>query len=190
MNKKNQQSEFRKNQILQIALDQFIERGFYGTSTRGIAEIAGISSGLLFHYFSSKEALYEALIEIGCNEMVLEEEQAQPAIEILEKKVEDFLALIKRNSFSAKMFVFMEMASMNAKDISSKAAELIEEHDIVAQSISLIEQGQKEGSIREGNPEALSVTFYSCIQGIAQVMAAKPETVLPEKQWILSIIKK
>ncbi len=190
MNIKDQQSEFRKNQILQIALDQFIERGFYGTSTRRIAELAGISSGLMFHYFSSKEVLYETLIEIGCNEMVVGEEQGESAIERLEKKVGDFLALIKRNSFSAKMFVFMGMASMNAEDISSKAAELIEAHDIVAQSISLIEQGQKEGSIREGSPEALSVTFYSCIQGIAQVMATKPETVLPEKEWILSIIKK
>ena len=67
---------------------------------------------------------------------------------------------------------------------------MLEVHDIVTQSIPLIREGQKEGTIREGNPEALAVTFYSCIQGIAQVIAAKPETVLPKKEWILSIIKK
>ena len=40
----------RKKQLLQVALDVFIEKGYYGTSTREIARRAGVSSGLLFHY--------------------------------------------------------------------------------------------------------------------------------------------
>ena len=66
MTKKEKQHEMRKWQILDIALNHFIRYGFYGTSTRKIAEEAGISSGLMFHYFPSKLALYEVLVEIGC----------------------------------------------------------------------------------------------------------------------------
>lgn len=57
MTKKEKQYEMRKWQILDIALSHFIRYGFYGTSTRKIAEEAGISSGLMFHYFPSKLTL-------------------------------------------------------------------------------------------------------------------------------------
>ena len=63
MTKKEEQYEMRKWQILSIALNHFIQYGFHGTSTRKIAEEAGISSGLMFHYFSNKLALYEALTD-------------------------------------------------------------------------------------------------------------------------------
>ena len=37
----------RKKQLLRIALDVFIEKGYYGTSTREIARKASVSSGYL-----------------------------------------------------------------------------------------------------------------------------------------------
>ncbi len=55
----------RKKQLLQVALDVFIEKGYYGTSTREIARRAGVSSGLLFHYFNNKESIYLELVKIG-----------------------------------------------------------------------------------------------------------------------------
>ena len=66
MTKKEEQYEMRKYQILDISLNHFIRYGFYGASTRKIAEEAGISSGLMFHYFPNKLSLYEDLVEIGC----------------------------------------------------------------------------------------------------------------------------
>ena len=47
----------RKKQLLQVALDVFIEKGYYGTSTREIARRAGVSSGLSFHYLNSWKAI-------------------------------------------------------------------------------------------------------------------------------------
>ena len=41
MTKKEEQYEMRKYQILDISLNHFIRYGFYGTSTREIAEEAG-----------------------------------------------------------------------------------------------------------------------------------------------------
>ncbi len=67
----------RKWQILTISLEQFIQKGYYGTSTREISKIAGISSGLMFHYFESKEDLYHSLIKIGTQEMIFDIEKAK-----------------------------------------------------------------------------------------------------------------
>lgn len=42
-------------------------------------------------------------------------------------------------------------------------------------SVNLIQQGQKDGSIREGNPIALTTAFFMAIQGIAENIAQNPE---------------
>lgn len=49
-----------KARIRDAALRHFGEHGFDRATIRGIAETAGVSSGLLRHYFGSKEALRDA----------------------------------------------------------------------------------------------------------------------------------
>ena len=65
VNKRNDQKQQRRLQILGVALDLFIRRGFSATKISDIAHAADMSVGLLFHYFPSKEALYEELIKLG-----------------------------------------------------------------------------------------------------------------------------
>lgn len=62
---RKEQKEARKIQIIQATLDLFVERGYYGTKTSQISRRAGISEGLLFHYFPTKEMLLEELVNIG-----------------------------------------------------------------------------------------------------------------------------
>lgn len=47
----------RREQVLAAALELFCEHGYAATSTRRIAEKAGITEGLVFHYFATKDAL-------------------------------------------------------------------------------------------------------------------------------------
>lgn len=187
---RDKERENRRRQILQIALDQFIAKGFYGTSTREICKIANISSGLLFHYFDSKEALYEALIEIGCSKMILLPEQHVSPLKVFEQHVQDLFQLINSNPFAAKMFVFMGYAVYNAAQISQKAGELLAQHNITNQSVTLIKKGQDLGDIRSGNPLALSISFWCSIQGIAEAIALNPNNPIPKTGWILGILKK
>ena len=51
----------KKDRILNSAFEEFGKSGFEKASTNEIVEKAGISKGLLFHYFGSKQALYETL---------------------------------------------------------------------------------------------------------------------------------
>ena len=56
----------RREQILGVAAELFAQLGFRGTTTRRIAEEAGINEALLFRHFPSKEELYWAVIESKC----------------------------------------------------------------------------------------------------------------------------
>jgi len=48
--------------ILDAALDLFSERSFDGASTRGIAELAGVTQPLLNYHFAGKEELWRAAV--------------------------------------------------------------------------------------------------------------------------------
>lgn len=46
--------------ITAAAYDEFVEKGFDGTSIRAVAERAGVTESMVFRHFSSKPALFEA----------------------------------------------------------------------------------------------------------------------------------
>jgi len=52
----------RKRQLIDIAMKLFSEQGFDGTSTREIAESAGVNEALIFRHFKTKEELYWAVL--------------------------------------------------------------------------------------------------------------------------------
>jgi len=55
--------EERRRQIVEAAIDLFSRKGFRGTTTRKIAEAAGISEAMIFKHFATKQELYSAIIE-------------------------------------------------------------------------------------------------------------------------------
>ena len=55
--------EDRRNQILNSALDVFVEKGYNGTTTQDIAKSSNVSEVTLFRYFSSKQEIYMEAIE-------------------------------------------------------------------------------------------------------------------------------
>ena len=48
----------KKERILRAAQEIFAKSGYAGTTMKMVAEKAGVASGLVFHYFESKENLF------------------------------------------------------------------------------------------------------------------------------------
>jgi len=55
--------EDRREQIIDAAMHIFAQKGFARATNKDIAREAGITPGLIYHYFESKEALLKAIIE-------------------------------------------------------------------------------------------------------------------------------
>jgi AcrR family transcriptional regulator len=55
--------EDRREQIMDAGLRVFAQKGFARASNKDVARAAGITPGLIYHYFVSKEALLKAIIE-------------------------------------------------------------------------------------------------------------------------------
>lgn len=56
-------AEDRKLQILRVAVSLFSQRGFGGTTTKEIAQAAGVSEAMVFRHFATKQELYSAILD-------------------------------------------------------------------------------------------------------------------------------
>jgi len=61
--------EEKKHLIMQVALELFADEGYHTTSISQIAKKAGISKGLMYNYFESKEDLLKAIVMHGIDSL-------------------------------------------------------------------------------------------------------------------------
>ena len=67
--------EGRRKAIVGAAMPLFARHGFAGTTTKEIAKAAAVSEALVFQHFPSKAALYQEILQQGC--------QGDPGLEAL-----------------------------------------------------------------------------------------------------------
>lgn len=60
----------RRAQIVEAARTLFEQRPYPDISVEDVAALAGITDGLVYHYFDSRTGLFAAAIEAGCNELL------------------------------------------------------------------------------------------------------------------------
>ena len=78
----------RPAEITAAAFETFVEKGYAGTRVEEVAKRAGVSKGLLYLYFKTKEELFKAVVK---NFVVPKLDDLQTAIASSEMSAEDFL---------------------------------------------------------------------------------------------------
>lgn len=189
MGVREEQKDKRRNEILEVALDLFIKKGYSSTKIVDIAKEVGMSTGLLFHYFKSKENLYEELIKGALDgpSSIMDDRGLKPLtyFEVITKQLFKF---IKEKPTFSKYFVLVNQAFYNGSAPDS-VKKLINDFDIYKFTSELIKEGQKEGDIKDGDPYALSIAFWCAINGIAEQMFKNPEYPCPDSEWIVDILR-
>lgn len=190
MNTREEQKEKRRLEILNAGLDLFIRKGYSATKIKDIADQVNMSVGLLFHYFESKEKLYEELIKIGISGpmSIMSANHPEP-LKFFQQAAEQIFGYLQKEPFAAKMFVLMSQAYYN-ESAPDSIKELLSRFDIHTPTVELIKRGQADGTIKEGDPFSLSIAYWCAIQGIAEQMAVKPDVICPKSEWIVDIIRR
>jgi len=81
----------RPGEILDAALDLFVEKGFAATRLEDVAQRAGVSKGTVYLYFDSKDDLFKSVIRSG---MVRAIEEAEKLVSGFEGSSADLLRQI------------------------------------------------------------------------------------------------
>ena len=186
---RQEQKEQRRQEILYAALNLFVTKGYAATKITDIAESVSMSVGLLFHYFESKEKLYEELVRMGLEGTNSPRAQkCERAIDYFARFTEQLFFCMKEQPYIAKLFVLMANAQRSA-GTPEHIREIALKVNTIEQFVPIIEAGQKEGTIRQGDPLTLSNAFWCSIQGIAEQYAVHPEMGLPKAEWIVDIVR-
>lgn len=185
--KRAEQKEKRRLEIMKAALDIFVQKGYSGTKTIEIAKAVGMSEGLLFHYFPTKENLYYELVKNGVQGTQIFREPVEDAYSAFHEPLNDFLLQVKMDRSVAKMFVLMNHAQ-NKESTPEEVYKLASSVSVIHESVPLIKMGQKQGVFREGNPLTLAYTFWNALDGNMQELARNYEMDVPEGHWLMSIL--
>lgn len=151
-----------RERILHAALECFGAFGFAGTSTRAVADRAGISHPLLIYHFQSKEQLWRStmgdVIERYKAELQARLDRAGSADPRagLEAFIENFV------EFSARTPQLHRIMTQQSTQGSDRIAWLIEGglRESFGQITGLIRRAQKAGLVRSGEPARL---YYAVI---------------------------
>lgn len=185
---RTEQKQQRRQQILMKALELFVQKGYRETKISDIADAAGMSTGLLFHYFESKEQLYEELVRIGLDgtKAPAKLEPAAP-LQYFTDFLDQLLKYAAEQPWVFLMFVLMAQAQ-RGNGVPEAIRALAQEVDQIEQSAQKIAQGQREGCFRDGDPYALSCTFWSSVQGVMEQLAVTPDMPTPQTKWLTDIL--
>lgn len=65
-------NEEKRKKILEVCIHEFADKGYDKASTNSIIKEAGISKGILFHYFKNKKSLFFYILDYCIREMIEE----------------------------------------------------------------------------------------------------------------------
>lgn len=173
--------EERRAQILKAALIVFSAKGLSSATIADIAGQSGISQGLLYHYYNSKEEIFTALIRSAIERMneaamQLELLKAAPA-DKLRMAVDALFSGIESNEETAKYYLLLTQAAV-MESVPAEARELLKlknlrQHEVMSR---IFADGQQQGTVHSGDPGQLSMLFWSAINGLALIKAVRAET--------------
>jgi len=183
----------RQKQILCSALKVFIQRGFAAAKMSDIAKEAGVSYGLMYHYFQSKEEIYAELVRgaIESSKQVLGQVQAEQMepIDKMRSLIERIFASVGGRESAGYYFVLM-MGAMTSGSYPSLALEHPHGPDRPFEILMrIIEEGQRKDQIAGGSPAELATTFFSAILGLASLKVSGTIETMPDPEILMRIFK-
>ncbi len=181
----------RQQQILSAALKVFIHKGFAAAKMSDIADQAGVSYGLVYHYFASKDEVYRELVhsatDIARHFMEeLESEEEEP-VEKLHLLVERAFRGVTGNELAGNALVFMMQAmTSGAYPVQAmvKAHNQERAFDIL---VRITREGQEKGQFAPGDPAAIVLTFFSAVLGLACLRVAGTIDAMPDPEIIMRV---
>src|SRR5690554_4923480 len=163
--------EQRRSEILEAALKVFARRGLAGTRVGDIAAAAGLSHGLIYHYFRSKDEIFTELVKIAyqvsLGTVVAAAELPGTAWEKLKAMTEMIVSGAYRRDGPYYFVIILQAFSSEAVPEEVKKMTVENSHRYVEVVAPLLEEAARTGEIAPADPIQLATTYFSLIQGLA-----------------------
>src|SRR3954471_6684392 len=165
--------EQKRGEILGAAIRCFIRDGFRGASTTDICAEAGISPGHLYHYFPSKEAIIETMIDMSLVRAAGRFEKILTAPDVIEA----LLADIEETSLRFRPAQALNLDGLAEAARNPQFAKIIERHTDAFRRMwgDFLRRAQSQGQIDPGlDPDATANILIAIIDGARALPIRNP----------------
>ncbi|ASS76315.1 TetR family transcriptional regulator [Tumebacillus algifaecis] len=154
--------EQRRRQIVQAAVDLFVEKGFHKTTTREIAKASGLGIGTLYEYVHSKEDVLYLVCAYIHGEMKRRLDEvlhgAEQGRELLVLSIRHFFACVDELQ-DYVLLIYQETKSLPAAQLKLV---LRQETEITELFVDILERGRADGSLMLA-PESVKLFAHNIV---------------------------
>ena len=145
-------ADVRRDELLDTALALFLENGYDRTSVEHITQAVGVAKGTFYHYFATKDALLEQLVERYSNRLF--------------EDIEKALATVDGNAI--ERFKVLMASSVTAKLVRADETMLVTESLYSEQNREMLDR-MREGWIDRLRPTITDIVAQGCGEGVFDV---------------------
>jgi len=154
--------------ITKASLKVFSEYGYHGATMKHIMQVSGLSKGLVYHYFPSKEKIFlyliDSALEISRNTWKDALDSPGTAWEKIEK-LSDNIVKTAFTEESSLYYLIMVQATTQETGIPGLMEYISERSAHFNELPKLIIQAQKSGEAAQGDPHVMSSTYFAVFHG-------------------------
>lgn len=159
----------QRERILQAAAQLFAERGYEASSVGDLAQAMGISKAGIYHYFASKQDIYDAIILDVLTQLNARVQEAVGAQEHPSEQLKAFMVTHAQtfethyHAFTTMLVGFSGMAGAGLRD------EAIRQRDAYEALLrSIMKQGQLNGEFTKADPATAARAVLSMLNWMAR----------------------
>ena len=151
-----------KRKIFETSMKLFAEKGYDATSIEEITATVGVAKGTLYYHFSSKEEIFNFLIEEGIKLL-------QNSVDIKTSKHNNYIDKIKaivliQIKIVAKyenIITILLSQFWGTKERNKKCQDLV--YQYIGQIEKIVQEGIEKGEIKKGDTRAIASEIYGLI---------------------------
>src|SRR5579875_2088148 len=163
--------EERKSALMQSALHCFAEKGYEVTTVDDIVRHAGVSKGLVYTYFSSKEEIFLEILKNRTDKFFAQIQERFQSITTARDKLLYLLDGYRKSPLSKEQreWITVSLEFFLSSSRSPARLELMEKRyeSFLTLFREIVKEGQEKGEFRpDVEPDAASRLFWALCDGI------------------------
>lgn len=184
--------EDRREQIIEAAMRVFAQKGFIRATNKDIAREAGITPGLIYHYFESKEALFKDMVEkyspLQVIHAVSPQMLALPPETFLNFLLRQILTIVEGEQFIQLIRAFLPEVIYN-QEMSPLAVSILGE--AIGFLSNYLSAKMESGEVRQTDAQLTAQTLFGCLMGFVlrrQILRDPSALAYTQEQIVESVV--
>lgn len=185
--------EERRGALLRAAREVFARKGLAASKMTDLAAAAGISYGLVYHYFPDKESVFAALVEEAVQEGLQLLAAARQGPGTPWEQLQELCARLLERVREEPSVPLILVQAHASESVPRPVEEALARYStrFFQQLVELLEAGQEAGQVVDLPAPELAWTLLATVQGLAltQLLPRVSNTPFPSAHTVLRLFK-